>query len=71
VGHGPKGFTWTVDRHKKYRQTNRDQMHDVVIEQVAEGNTVASTLRVRPEAGYSGRIHARGQTGKDSATGGM
>ena len=42
VGHGPKGATWTLDMHKEYWQTNRDQMHDVIIEQVAEGNIVAT-----------------------------
>jgi hypothetical protein len=42
IGHGPKGATWTLEMHKKYWQTHRDQTHDAIIAQVAEGNTVAT-----------------------------
>lgn len=45
IGHGPRGWTWNLQKHKEYWREHAGQMHDVIDEQVAEGDTVATRFR--------------------------
>ena len=42
VGHGPKGFCWTLERHKKNWKEHREKIRDTIHEQIAEGDLVAT-----------------------------